>query len=106
MTIRGPHRTRDHPDRCFECQRAIVVARLNELMRDAQQAGWNKAEVLAAIIDVADAKIIEDARQYTIIRRIGAQKIDEETDELPLTLFSLAPLKLSALAGQSGEEDS
>ena len=57
MTIRGPHRTRDHPDRCFECQRAIVV-RLNELMRDTQQAGWNKAEVLAAIIDVADAELL------------------------------------------------
>jgi hypothetical protein len=57
MTIRGPHRTCDHPDRSFECQRAIVVA-LNELVGDAQKVGWNKAEVLAAIIDVADAETL------------------------------------------------
>jgi hypothetical protein len=53
MTIPGPTRTRNDPDRFGECQRALED-RMLELLGDAQVAGWTKEEVLAAMIEVAE----------------------------------------------------
>jgi hypothetical protein len=53
MTIPGPTRTSNHPDRFADCQRA-VEDRMLELLGDAQVAGWTKEEVLAAMIAVAE----------------------------------------------------
>jgi hypothetical protein len=53
MTVPGPTRTRDDPDRFADCQRA-VEDRILELLGDAQVAGWTKQEVLPAMIEVAE----------------------------------------------------
>ncbi len=53
MTIPGPTRTRNDPERFADCQRA-VEDRMLELLGDAQVAGWSKEEVLAAMIEVAE----------------------------------------------------
>ncbi|CAN7677992.1 hypothetical protein LJR231_005444 [Phyllobacterium sp. LjRoot231] len=53
MTIPGPTRIRNDPDRFNECQRA-VEDRMLELLGDAFVAGWTKEEVLAAMIEVAE----------------------------------------------------
>ncbi len=53
MTIPGPTRTRNDPERFADCQRA-VEDRMLELLGDAQVAGWTKEEVLAAMIEVAE----------------------------------------------------
>jgi len=45
MTIPGPTRTRNDPERFADCQRA-VEDRMLELLGDAQVAGWSKEEVL------------------------------------------------------------
>ena len=53
MTVGRPHLPRSHPDRFSECQRAVEDYVL-ELLGDAVEAGWNKDEILAAMIEVAD----------------------------------------------------
>lgn len=51
--VTKPTYPRNHPDRFSECQTAIED-RLLELLGDAYVAGWTKAEILAAMIEVAD----------------------------------------------------
>lgn len=41
------------PDRFIECQEAIE-GQMQELIAEAVQVGWSKAETLAAIIEVAE----------------------------------------------------
>lgn len=53
MPIQAPKRPDDYPDRFLDCQMAIEDGVL-QLLGDAQTAGWSRAEVLAAIIEVAD----------------------------------------------------
>ena len=53
MTIAKPRNPRLHPDRFNECQMA-VEDRLLSLLGDAITAGWDKDEVLASIIEVAE----------------------------------------------------
>jgi hypothetical protein len=53
MPIQAPKQPVDYPDRFTDCQMAIEDAVL-QLVGEAQLAGWNRAEVLAAIIEVAD----------------------------------------------------
>jgi hypothetical protein len=53
MTIPGPTRTRNDPERFGECQRA-VEDRMLELLGEAQVAGWTREEVLASMIEVAE----------------------------------------------------
>ena len=53
MSIAKPRHPRLHPDRFNECQLAIED-RLLELWGDAIEAGWERGEVLAAIIEVAE----------------------------------------------------
>jgi hypothetical protein len=51
--IARPRRPRNHPDRFLECQRAVentVVSAIGE----ASAAGWQKDEIVAAMIAVAD----------------------------------------------------
>ena len=52
--ILPPRRTRSDPDRFSDCQRAIEDE-LVALLTEATEAGWDKDEVLAAIVDVADS---------------------------------------------------
>ncbi|MCO4316369.1 hypothetical protein M8997_004170 [Phyllobacterium sp. 21LDTY02-6] len=51
--ILPPSRTRSDPDRFSDCQRAIEDE-LIALLTEATEAGWDRDEVLAAIVDVAD----------------------------------------------------
>lgn len=53
MTIVKPRNPRLHPNRFNDCQIAIED-RVLELLGDAITAGWEKDEVLAAIIEVAE----------------------------------------------------
>lgn len=53
MTITKPKHPRNHPDRFNECQMAIGDKVLG-LWGDAIEAGWDKDEVLAAMIEVAE----------------------------------------------------
>jgi hypothetical protein len=51
--IARPRRPRNHPDRFLECQRAVentVIGAVGE----ASAAGWQKDEIIAAMIAVAD----------------------------------------------------
>ena len=52
-SIARPRRPRNHPDRFLECQRAVentVISAIGE----ASAAGWQKDEIIAAIVEVAD----------------------------------------------------
>lgn len=53
MAIQAPRLHDDYPDRFIDCQMAIEDGVL-QLLGDAQLAGWSRAEVLAAMIEVAD----------------------------------------------------
>lgn len=51
--IRKPQHERDHPDRFSDCQLALED-RIIELLGDAVISGWDRDEVLEAIIAVTD----------------------------------------------------
>ncbi|MHC1549375.1 hypothetical protein [Phyllobacterium sp. K27] len=53
MMIVVPKRNGPYPEREIDCQMAVEDAVL-AIVEGAHLAGWGKAEVLAAIIDVAD----------------------------------------------------
>lgn len=53
MMVIVPKRNGPYPDRETDCQMAVEDLVL-EIVDAAHLAGWGKAEVLAAIIDVAD----------------------------------------------------
>ncbi|WP_457300290.1 hypothetical protein [Phyllobacterium sp. P5_D12] len=77
MTIPGPTRTRDDPDRFGECQRA-VEDRILELLGDAQVAGWTKEEVLAAMIEAAENTNLAMHQNVLLSVERELRKIDEE----------------------------
>lgn len=53
MSVAKPRHPRAHPDRFNECQRAIEDELIGLFVK-AELAGWDKDEILAAIIEVAD----------------------------------------------------
>lgn len=57
MAINTPPRPRDHPDRFIDAQEAIEESVLR-LLEEAVAAGWGQDEAIAAIIAVADNKML------------------------------------------------
>ena len=53
MNVAKPRHPRTHPDRFNECQIA-VEERVLSIFGDATTAGWDKDEVLAAVIEDAE----------------------------------------------------
>lgn len=53
MMVVVPKRDGPYPEREIDCQMAVEDLVL-EIVEGAHLAGWGKAEILAAIIDVAD----------------------------------------------------
>ncbi|MGH6861017.1 MAG: hypothetical protein ACRECY_12210 [Phyllobacterium sp.] len=53
MKIAKPRHPQNHPARFTECQRAIEDSVVN-VIGEAIDAGWDRDEVLAAMIDVTD----------------------------------------------------
>lgn len=53
QNIIRPQHPRSHPDRFTECQRAVEDSIIN-VIGDASDAGWDRDEILAAIIAAAD----------------------------------------------------
>lgn len=53
MSIMRPRIDRRHPERFAECQRAVEDGIIN-IIGDAQEAGWDRDEILSAIVEVAD----------------------------------------------------
>jgi hypothetical protein len=49
-----------HPDRHLSCQEAIEAA-FNALASQAEDAGWMKEEVAAALVDLADFRMLSQA---------------------------------------------
>ncbi|MCX8282500.1 hypothetical protein OSJ77_20110 [Phyllobacterium sp. 0TCS1.6C] len=79
--ILPPRRTRSDPNRFSDCQRAIEDE-LVALLTEATEAGWDKDEVLAAIVDVADntALALQDnslLSEETELRRFRRKKPGE-----------------------------
>lgn len=57
MTIPAPPRPEDDPDRFLDAQNAIEASLL-ELVDKGVSAGWGEREIIAAIIAVADNRIL------------------------------------------------
>ncbi|MEP7453520.1 hypothetical protein [Phyllobacterium sp. SB3] len=53
MPIMPPQVDRNHPERFAECQRAVEDSVIN-ILGDAREAGWERNEILNAVIEVAD----------------------------------------------------
>lgn len=53
MIVIAPKHEGPYPDREIDCQMAIEDALLG-ILGDAHTVGWSKAEVLSAMIEVAD----------------------------------------------------
>lgn len=51
----APYSTHQYPDRLRDCQRSIVVD-LNDLIDRATAIGWERREVIDALVDLLDAE--------------------------------------------------
>lgn len=56
--IRRPRTRSSHPDHFLNCQEAVTDA-FAKLADDAVAAGWTRAEVAAALVDVADCYMLK-----------------------------------------------
>lgn len=75
MRIKPPSRSADHPDRFLDVQEAIEDAVLR-VLEDAVAAGWGQAESIAAIVTVAENKMLaitEDAYLDDLLKRLRKQ---------------------------------
>jgi len=57
MTVTPPPRPEDHPDRFLDAQEAIETDLLR-LVDDAVSSGWGEREALAALIAVAENRVL------------------------------------------------
>ncbi len=57
MTITPPPRNSDHPDRFLDAQEA-VEADVLQLVDDAAAMGWGEMESLAAVVAVAENRML------------------------------------------------
>lgn len=67
--IRGPQIPPAHPDRFLNCQEALDDA-FRLLIGQAVVAGWNEAEVAAALVDLADCRMLAIAANVDTDRMI------------------------------------
>mgnify|MGYP000066441080 CR=1 FL=1 len=71
MTMKPPPRHKDHPRRFLDAQQAVEQAVLR-IVEDAVAAGWGPAEITAAIVTVAENKLLalsEDAYLEDLAKR-------------------------------------
>lgn len=72
MTINPPPRSPDHPDRFLDAQEAVEDA-VSRIVEDAVAAGWGEAEAIAAVVTVAENKMLaitEDAYLDGLLKRL------------------------------------
>lgn len=69
MTITPPPRPADHPDRFLDAQEAIEVDVL-DLVDKAVEAGWGEVEALAAMVAVAENRMLAICENERVNRQI------------------------------------
>ena len=73
MTIPIPTRPEGHPDRFLDAQEAIETSLL-ELVDKGVAAGWGEREIIAAIVSVAENRILalaENDELDDLLRRLN-----------------------------------
>lgn len=69
MTIAPPPRSADHPDRFLDAQEAIEADVL-QLVEDAVGTGWGEVEALAAVVAVAENRMLAICENERVNRQI------------------------------------
>lgn len=69
MTITPPPRPSEHPDRFLDAQEA-VEADLLQLVDDAAAVGWGEIESLAAVVAVAENRMLALCENERVNRQI------------------------------------
>lgn len=69
MTITPPPRPADHPDRFLDAQEAIEPALL-QVVEDAVAAGWGEVEAVAAVVTVAENRMLAIGENEAVTRQI------------------------------------
>jgi len=69
MTITPPRRAADHPDRFLDAQEAIEGDVL-DLVDQAVKAGWGEVEALAAMVTVAENRMLALCENERVNRQI------------------------------------
>lgn len=69
MTITPPPRPSDHPDRFLDAQEAIEPALL-QVVEDAVAAGWGEVEAVAAVVTVAENRMLAIGENEAVTRQI------------------------------------
>lgn len=69
--IPAPCFSQEHPSRLRDCQRSVVTD-LNALIDRATAVGWDRREVIAALVDLLDAEATDaDGLLRTMARYMG-----------------------------------
>ncbi|KQS89821.1 hypothetical protein [Rhizobium sp. Leaf386] len=74
--ISAPRITFDHPDRFLCCQEAIDAAAC-EIIASAVRAGWTEQEAIAALVEVADNRMLAAAANQVTEECIAAAKLEQ-----------------------------
>lgn len=69
MTITPPPRLAEHPDRFLDAQEAIETDVL-QLVEDAVTLGWGEVEALAAVVAVAENRMLAICENERVNRQI------------------------------------
>ena len=76
MTIRPPRHDSDSRDRWLECQEAMEAA-IQGVMDEAVAAGWSEAEVVTAVMELANCWAFAQAARRDVETTIEAAMLDE-----------------------------
>ncbi|TIX90820.1 hypothetical protein [Rhizobium sp. P44RR-XXIV] len=69
--IPAPYSTHQYPGRLRDCQRSVVID-LNALIDQATTVGWDRREVIMALVDLLDAEATDaDGLLRTMARYMG-----------------------------------
>ncbi|MEJ1928834.1 hypothetical protein WDZ92_00985 [Nostoc sp. NIES-2111] len=69
MTITPPPRPADHPDRFLDAQEAIE-GNVLDVVAKAVEAGWGEVEALAAVVAVAENRMLAICENERVNRQI------------------------------------
>ncbi len=69
MSITPPPRPADHPDRFLDMQEAIEAAVLH-VVEDAVEMGWGEIEAIAAVVAVAENRMLSICENERVNRQI------------------------------------
>jgi hypothetical protein len=69
MTITPPPRPADHPDRLLDAQEAVEDDVL-DVVDKAVEAGWGEVEALAAVVAVAENRMLAICENERVNRQI------------------------------------